>query len=52
LEKSITDVRSLDLNSSYEDTGFYYYFSAQRYDGLEWSDEFKDNNIYYIPKRP
>lgn len=52
LEKLITDVRSLNLDIEYENTGFYYYFAAQRYDGLEWSDEIKDTNIYYVTKTP
>lgn len=53
LVKTIDDVRSLGYFTELSTTGYYYYFSATRYDGLDTSASVNTSSTkYYISKRP
>lgn len=49
LTRTFADVRTLGL--PYADSGCYYYISAKRWDGVEWSSE-ATGTKYYITKSP
>ena len=53
LVKTIDDIRSLGYFTELSTTGYYYYFSATRYDGLDTSDSVTTSSTkYYVSKRP
>lgn len=53
LVKTIDDVRSLGYFTELSTTGYYYYFSATRYDGLDTSASVDTSSTkYYVSKRP
>lgn len=53
LIKTIDDVRSLGYFADLATKGYYYYFSATRYDGMDTSDLVTTSSTkYYVSKRP
>lgn len=53
LVKTIDDVRSLGYFTELATTGYYYYFSATRYDGMDTSTSVNTSSTkYYVSKRP
>lgn len=53
LVKTIDDVRSLGYFTELTTTGYYYYFSATRYDGMDTSTSVDTSSTkYYVSKRP
>lgn len=53
LVKTIDDIRSLGYFTELSTTGYYYYFSATRYDGLDTSASVTTSSTkYYVSKRP
>ena len=53
LVKTIDDVRSLGYFTELSTTGYYYYFSATRYDGMDTSASVTTSSTkYYVSKRP
>lgn len=53
LVKTIDDVRSLGYFTSLATTGYYYYFSATRNDGMDTSNAVDTSSTkYYVSKRP
>ena len=53
LVKTIDDVRSLGYFTELSTTGYYYYFSATRYDGIDTSASVTTSSTkYYVSKRP
>ena len=53
LTKTIDDVRALGYFTNLDTTGYYYYFSATRYDGMDTSALVTTSSTkYYVSKRP
>lgn len=53
LTKTIDDVRALGYFTNLDTTGYYYYFSATRYDGMDTSASVTTSSTkYYVSKRP
>lgn len=53
LVKTIDDIRSLGYFTELSTTGYYYYFSATRYDGMDTSTSVNTSSTkYYVSKRP
>lgn len=53
LVKTIDDIRALGYFIDIATTGYYYYFSATRYDGMDTSDLVDTSSTkYYVSKRP
>lgn len=51
--KTIDDVRALGYFTNLDTTGYYYYFSATRYDGMDTSASVTTSSTkYYVSKRP
>ena len=50
--KTIEDVRSLGIFPNLREHGYYYYFSATRWDGLDQSEMASQSNKFYVSKAP